>query len=146
MDVRVLVHPGEGLLHDLPHRLLVDVAHVVALHPDLMEQFLFPLVHRAQSDLADLVVPHRGRRPGHRSQPVRAVPEQAGHRHPVQVAARRDRGGVEVGMGIEPEDEDLLPGGTAVAHDRRDRPDGQTVVTAERDRQTIPSNSANTAS
>ena len=74
-----------------------------------MEQFLLPLVHRAQSDLADLVVPHRGRRPGHRSQPSGPCPKQAGHRHPVQVAARRDRGGVEVGMGIEPGTRTFFP-------------------------------------
>ena len=52
---------------------------------------------------------------------LRAEAAQRRHGHAVDVAARRERAGVEVGMGVQPQHAQLLAGVAAVAGHRADR-------------------------
>ena len=85
------------------HAHLVDGAHV--------EHFEILLVHEAplagiDAANADLAHPLRADRRGHSAdlqQLPRAEAAQAGHRHAVQAAARRQFAGVEIGVRIQPQ-------------------------------------------
>ena len=135
MQVGVGFQPGQRLRHGRAHAMLVDEPHVKHLQPDLLHQAFFTLVHAADADLA-----HPGRvngwpLPGQAGQAIGPVAAQAGHRHAVQVAARGQGLGVEVGMGIEPQHAQPLARVAAVARHRADRADGQAVVAAQQQRQ-----------
>jgi hypothetical protein len=58
-----------------------------------------------------------------------------GDRHAVNVAGRRGVRGVEVGVGVQPEDREGPLHCRTVARDRSDRPDRERVIAAEQDRQ-----------
>ena len=92
------------------------------------------LVDRADADLADLVGADRRRAAAESRQRIRADAAQAGHRHAVDVAGRRDLAGVEVGMRVQPQHAQLLAGVAAVVRDRGDGTDAQAVVAAEQHR------------
>jgi hypothetical protein len=66
---------------------------------------------------------------------ARAVAAQDSDRHPVDVAARRQRAGIEVGVRIEPDHAQLALVLAALRRDGADRADSQAMVAAEQQRQ-----------
>ena len=87
----------------MAHADLVDGAHVEHLDTHVVHKLAFTLVHTADTNLADVARLQRGHLAADVGQRVRPVPTQAGHRHAVDVAAGGHGGGVEVGMGVEPQ-------------------------------------------
>jgi hypothetical protein len=90
-------------------------------------------IDAAQADHADVLRLHR--------RDERRVPAgktlaagDVSHRHAVQIAAGRAVEGVEVGMGVEPQHEQLFAVLLRPAGDAGDRAGGKTVVAAEKDR------------
>ena len=78
---------------------------------------------------------HRGDRARKVDEALRSPAEQAGDRHAVHVPARCDRGRVEVRVGVEPQDTQLLALGSTVLNHGRDRSHGQAVVAPHGDRE-----------
>ena len=138
MQVGVGVHARQGALHHLAHAHLVDGAHVKHLQALLVHKALFALVHAADADLADLLGPQCRAPAGHVGQLRqlgRAKAAQAGHGHAVHIAAGRQRAGVEVGMGIEPQHAQLFAAFGAVAGHGADAAQAQAVVATQQDGQ-----------
>jgi len=135
VQVGVLIHVLECLLHRVSHAHFVDVAHVEHLEARLVYQALFSGVHAADADLAHLTGFDRGGVTAYARQPGRSEAAQQGHRHAVHVAAGREVGGVEIGMRIEPEHTQLLAPGATVAGHGADGAQAQAVVATEHDRQ-----------
>ena len=77
MDVRKI-----GLLVEQPF----DGSYYWVIHEDVRHDGHFEPLHRA----------------AHLDEGLRTVAEQAGHRHAVDVARRRELVGIEVGVGVEP--------------------------------------------
>ena len=65
---------------------------------------------------------------------ARPVTTQAGDRHAVNVAARGQYAGVEIGMRIEPQNPQFLADGSTMSGDGADRTDAQTVIAAKQNR------------
>ena len=65
---------------------------------------------------------------------VRPEPAEARHRHAVDIAARGQRRGVEIGVGIEPQHAQLAARIPAPPRDRGNRTDRERVVAAQQDR------------
>ena len=134
MQMRARVGHGQGQLHRVAHAHLVDVAHVEHLDAHVMHQALFAGVHAADADLAQVARVQRRHMPADARQRRRPMPAQTGHRHAVDVATGCERGGVEVGMGIEPEHPQAAALRTAMARHRADGANTQAVVAAQHDR------------
>src|SRR5690606_7453818 len=134
VQVGVVVHTLQCLLHHPLHADLVDVAHVVDVEAVLLDQFLLALVDRADADLPHHVGGYRRGVAAKVGQRVWAEAAQAGHRHAVDVAGRGNVAGVEVGVGIEPQHAQLLAGLAAVAGDAGDRAEAEAMVATEQDR------------
>ena len=100
-----------------------------------MHETLFARIDAADADLADHPRVNGRHRAADLDQRLRTKAAQARHRHAVQVAARRQRAGVEVGVGVEPQHAQLLARLATVARHRADRADAQAVVAAKQDRQ-----------
>jgi hypothetical protein len=110
VQVRVRVQRGQRQLHRVAHAHLVDVAHVEDLQAGLVHEALLagstlrmPIWRTTFGLIAGTVPPIS-------TSSARAVAAQAGHRHAVDVAAGRERAGVEVGVRVEPQHAQLLAG------------------------------------
>lgn len=103
MQMRIAVDIGQRALHDSAHAELVDGTHVEHGDALLVQQRAFAAVDAADPDLTDLRRRQRCAAARRRQQLRWSEPAQTGHRHAVQIAARRELRGVEVGMRIEPE-------------------------------------------
>ena len=133
MQVRARRHVGQRAFHGGAHAVLVDVAHVEDVDTGLVHQLLFALVHAADADLAQVARAQRRVRGGEAAQTHqlgRAVAAQAGHGHAVQVAAGGERGGIEVGMRVEPQHAQGHAPVGAMARHGADAAHSQTVVAA----------------
>ncbi len=119
----------------MAHAHLVDVAHVEDLQALLVHEALLARVDAADADLAHPLRADRRYHAADLDQRLRAEAAQAGHRHAVHVAAGGEDAGVEVGMGIEPEDAQFLAGLSAMPRHCADAADAQAMVAAEQDRQ-----------
>ena len=114
IDVEADVQVGVGVdrrqrqLHGVAHAHLVDVAHVEDLEAVLVHELLLAGVDAADADLPHPLRADRRHLAADLDQLLRAEAAQAGDRHAVDVAARRELVGVEVGVGVEPEDAQLL--------------------------------------
>ena len=135
MQVGVLVHPHQRLLHGVAHAHLVDVAHVEHFQTHFVHEALFARVHTADADLAHHVGRDGRRVAADAGELGRPVAAQAGHRHAVDVAAGGEFGGVEVGVRVQPQHAELLAGFAAVAGHRADGPHAQAVVAPQHDGQ-----------
>ncbi len=114
--------------------MLVDIAHVENFEAGVVHQFLFIRIDRADADLAHRIRADHGRRTGHFGQFARTEAAQAGHRHSVDVARRRDLRGIEVGVRVQPQHPQLATLVAAMARHGADRSDREAVVAAQHDR------------
>ena len=138
MQVGVVVDIVQGFGHGVAHAVLVDVAHVEHLQSELANRLLFLRVNAADADEIDVVSGQRRRLTAPSGQRWRAVPEQARHRHAVQVSAGAAGGGVDVGVGVEPDHAQQLALLAAMARDGADRADRQAVVATHQQRRLAP--------
>ena len=134
----MFIHAGQRALHRGTHAVLVDETHVEHLDAGGVHQALLAGIHAADADLAQLA--RTQRRPLRREaadahQLGRAVAAQAGHRHAVDVAAGRERDGVEVGVRVEPQHAQRPAAGLAMPRHGADGADGQAVVATQQHRQ-----------
>jgi hypothetical protein len=121
-------HAVQGVLDDGRDPALVDVGHRVGRDRTLAECLALPVVEGAQSHEGDVLGVDADVGPvGAREL---SPPEDGRQRHPVDVAARRRLGGVEVAVRVEPDDAEVaVPGQT------RGGPDGDGVIPAEHERE-----------
>ena len=135
MQVGVRIHQGQRQLDGGAHAHFIDVAHIEDFQVHLVHKTLLAFVHAADADLAYPL----GRNGRHLAadfdQFFWPMAAQAGHRHAVDVAAGCEGVGVEVGMGIQPQDAQLFTGVAAVAGHGADRAYAQAVVAAQQDGQ-----------
>ena len=134
MDVGVPVDVVEGTFHGVPHAGLVEETHVEHLEALVHEHPFLAGIDAAQPDLTDVVHFDGGFPVRHAGQFLRSVAEQAGHRHAVDVPGGGEFIGVDVGVGVHPDDAQLLAGPAAVRGDGADAADGQAVVAAHQHR------------
>ena len=134
VQVGVRVDRRQRQLHRVAHAFLVDEAHVEDLEAGLVDEALLARVDAADADLAHPLGADRRHLAADLDQLLGPVAAQHRDRHAVDVAARRQDVGVEVGMGVEPEDAQLPAGLAAVPRHRADRADAQAVIAAEQDR------------
>ena len=140
VEVEADVHVGvgvevvEGHPHRLAHPHLVEVAHVEDLDLLLVQQPLLPQVDVAEPDLAHVARVECRHRARELDELLRSVAGEHSHRHPVQVAGGSDRGGVVVGVRVEPQQPHRPALLAAVPRHGTHRADRETVVTAQHDR------------
>lgn len=96
------VHMVQRQLHHLSNPILVHLVHRERLDPVLLQNPLFPGVDVAQTDVDDLVRFELRLDPGELWD-GRAEPEEEGDGHAVDVACVGCFGGVDVGVGIDPD-------------------------------------------
>ena len=108
--------------------MLVDVAHVEHLQAEPANRFLFVGVDAADADEVDVLGRDRAGSPLHPTSALRAMAQQAGHRHAMQVAGGADGFGVDVGVGVQPDHAQMLARVAAMPGHGADRADGQAMV------------------
>ncbi len=133
-DVKVgrrRVDAGQHALQDVADAVLVHRPHVVAPQSGSRDRGLFLAVDRSGADDGD--IRRRDRRPFASAQELGEVrvSGEEGDAHPVHVAGGRGMRGVEIGMGVDPQDGHALAlPGSAPRH-RADRAHGDAVVPAD---------------
>ena len=135
MQVGVGIHQRQRQFDGRAHAHLVDVAHVEHFDVLFVHKTFLAFVHTADANLAYPFGRNGGYLAAYLDQLLGTMAAQAGHRHSVDVAAGRERVGVEVGMGVQPEDAQLFAGVAAVAGHGADGPNTQAVVAAQQNGQ-----------
>ena len=135
MQMGVGIHQGEGQFHRGAHAHLVDVAHVEDFQVHLVHKTFLALIHTADTNLAYPFWRNGWHVAADLDQFFWPMAAQAGHRHAVDVAAGCQRVGVEVGMGVQPQDAQFFAGVAAVARHGADGANAQAVVAAQQDGQ-----------
>ena len=103
--------PGNGLVHDDGEAAAIHLFHGVDPDSQFRDHPGLGLVHASDSDESDVLRLQPGRPRSESANPgkgVRAATEEGGHRHAVQVAARRRLRGVGVGVRIHPDEAKAL--------------------------------------
>ena len=136
--------PVNGLVRDGGEAAAIHLFHGVDPHSQFRHHAGFSLVHASDSDQSDVLRVQPGRPRSESAdlgKSIRAATEEGGHRHAVQVAARRRLRGVGVGVRIHPDEPQTLGpsagprcGVTASGHSGN-RPDGHGMVASEDERQ-----------
>lgn len=107
MQVGVGIYQSQRQFHGMAHAHLVDVAHVEDFDANIMNQALLASVDAADADLANILWIERRDMAADIHQLARPVPAQTSDRHAVNVAARRQRRRIEIGMRIKPQNAQL---------------------------------------
>src|SRR5258708_24770477 len=90
------------------HATLVNIAHAVGFNPGLADLFFFPCVDIAHAYQNAVLALSFGEEVEDAGQFRRTEPENRGEWHAVHVAAGRSFGRIDVGMGVNPDESDLL--------------------------------------
>ena len=112
----------------------VDLAHIDEADGALAHQRFFQRIDRADAEHLQLVRPHAGARIASEQSVQPGLAAQEGQRHAVHVAGRCDRRRVVIGMGIEPQHEQLAALLLPMPVDAVDRTHRQRVVAAHENR------------
>lgn len=133
--VRPIRQSGQGLLHYTMDSMPVDVGHRVHLDPSLLEQVLLAVVEAPDPDEHHVGrVDLRGAS-ADAGELRWAVTEQRGDGHPVDVAGWGGIGGIDVAVGVHPEQSDFLLCPAGNGGDPGDGSGGNGVVSAEDERE-----------
>jgi hypothetical protein len=106
-----------------------------------VQEALLTVIHAAHADLADLLRARAGIWPPMPVSISGPWPHRQATGMPWMLPDWRHGGGVEVGVGVEPQHAQLATGLAAVPGHRADRADRQAVIAAEHDRH-APSDSS----
>jgi len=137
MQMGIFIEAGQHLFHRAFDANLIDVAHVVNIQPDFLDQTFFAGIDRTDSDLTQLFRTQHRAAAAETRQLVRPVSEQTRDRHAVDISGWRDRTGIEIRMRIEPHHHQPFADLAAVLRNRGDRTDGEAMIAPKHDRHAL---------
>jgi len=129
------IHAGKRQIHDLTHTHFIDTAHVEHFQPLLVHKALLAGVDTADAHLPDRIRADSRCHTAELNQLAGTESAQAGQWHAMQIAARGQVAGVEIGMRIQPQHSQVPARLATMTCHSADGADSEAVITAQQHRQ-----------